>query len=279
MEEIQRDYLPAASHDWLLPFYDPLTKLLGIEPAHRRLLEQADIQPGHRVLEIGCGTGNLAVLTKRLHPEAKVVGLDPDPKALARARRKAEREGISVTFDRGFSDALPYPEGSFDRVLSALMFHHLLNLNDKAKTLIEARRVLAPGGSLHLLDFGGATARSDGIFSRLLHHTEQLRDNVGDRIPTLMREAGFENPAEIAIDESRSSAASRTTEGFRHVSSRDQLIRYGLSVNSRAGGRGGAKSYAVLFRRPRSGAPGTALQQAPKSPSLHTNQPTQDAHR
>ena len=118
MAETPRTYLPAAGHDWLLPLYDPVVKLLGSESAHRQLLEQAGIRPGHRVLEIGCGTGNLALLVKRLQPGAEVVGLDPDPKALARARRKAEREVLSVQLDRRFADMLPYPDGSFERVLS-----------------------------------------------------------------------------------------------------------------------------------------------------------------
>lgn len=198
MEETQRIYLPAAGHDWLLPLYDPLVKLLGSESAHRQLLDQAGIRPGYRVLEIGCGTGNLVILVKRLHPGAEVVGLDPDPKALARARRKAEREALSIQFDHGFSDALPFPDGSFDRVLSAFMFHHLLNPDEKTKTLLEARRVLVPGGSLHLLDFGGARGRSEGFLEHFLHRTERLQDNAGDRVVSLMREAGFEEPAEVA---------------------------------------------------------------------------------
>jgi len=198
MEETQRIYLPAAGHDWLLPLYDPLVKLLGSDSAHRQLLDQASIRPGHRVLEIGCGTGNLVILVKRRHPEAEVVGLDPDPKAHTRGRRKAERDALSIQFDRGFSDALPYPAGSFDRVLSAFMFHHLLNSEEKTKTLLEARRVLVPGGSLHLLDFGGTTGRSQGYLERFLHRTERLQDNAGERVVSLMREAGFEDPAEVA---------------------------------------------------------------------------------
>jgi SAM-dependent methyltransferase len=197
MKQIRRTYIPAAGHDWLLPLYDPLLRWLGGESDHRELVNQAGLQPSHRVLEIGCGTGNLAILIKRLYPGAEVVGLDPDPKALARARRKAEREAISVQFDSGFSDELPYPNGSFDRVFSPFMFHHL-NLEGKKRTLHETGRVLARGGSLHLLDFGGASARPEGLIARLLHRTERLRDNVEDRIPALMREAGFADPLEVA---------------------------------------------------------------------------------
>ena len=77
------------------------------------------------MLDIGCGTGSLVVLVKRLFPDVEVVGLDPDEKALARAARKARRVGASIQFDRGFSDALDYPDASFDRVFSSFMFHHL----------------------------------------------------------------------------------------------------------------------------------------------------------
>jgi SAM-dependent methyltransferase len=196
-EEPQKTYLPGMGHDWLLPLYDPLQRLLGFESIHRQMIDQAGIQPNHHVIELGCGTGNLLILIKRLHPQAQVVGLDPDPKALARARRKAKRELLSVQLDRGFAEELPYPAASFDRVFSAFMFHHL-EPDEKEKTLQEARRVLKPNGSLHLVDFGGAKVRSDGFIARLQHRSERLRDNFGDRIPTLMREAGFADPTEVA---------------------------------------------------------------------------------
>jgi len=82
-------------------------------------------------------------------------------------------------------------------VFFAFMFHHL-DPDEKDKTLQEARRVLKPNASLHLVDFGGAKVRSDGFIARLQPRTERLRDNFGDRIPTLMREAGFADPTEVA---------------------------------------------------------------------------------
>ena len=90
-------YLPAAGHDWLLPLYDPFVKLVGGEAARKMLLDQATIQLGFRVLDIGCGTGTLAILIKRLHPTMDIVGLDPDPKVFARAKRKTQRVAIAVT--------------------------------------------------------------------------------------------------------------------------------------------------------------------------------------
>ena len=185
-----KTYLPAAGHEWLLPLYDPFVKLLGGEAARRMLLDQAAIKPGFRVLDIGCGTGTLAILIKRLHPGVEVVGLDPDPNALARAKGKAERVGISIRLDKGFADELPYENASFDRVFSTWMFHHVL-LDKKEEVLNEVRRVLTTEGCFHMLDFAGSEAADCGQLARLFHSSNHLKDNSEERILTLMNRAGF----------------------------------------------------------------------------------------
>jgi ubiquinone/menaquinone biosynthesis C-methylase UbiE len=194
LEPAARRFLPGMGRDWLLPLYDPFTRLTGVEPAHRMLAEQAALDSAERVLEIGCGTGNLALLVKRMRPQLEVVGLDPDPKALARAQRKSRRAGLALGLDRGFADELPYPDASFDRVLSSLMFHHL-RADLRLASLREVRRVLRPGGALHLMDFGGDSHHLHGL-ARLARRSHALHDNWDDRIPTLMREAGFGEVAE-----------------------------------------------------------------------------------
>jgi ubiquinone/menaquinone biosynthesis C-methylase UbiE len=183
-------YLPAAGHDWLLPLYDPVVKLLGADIARRALLDLAKVQAGHRVLDVGCGTGTFATLIKEFHPDVDIVGLDPDPKALARAQRKSERSAIRIRFDQGLADELPYPEASFDHVFSTFMFHHLL-ADKREKTMCEVRRVLAPGGSFHLLDFTPPEANRLGLLTRYFHSSEQLKDNSAERILGLMNQAGF----------------------------------------------------------------------------------------
>jgi ubiquinone/menaquinone biosynthesis C-methylase UbiE len=195
MTDHPRHFVPAAGHDWLLPLYDPLQRLLGGDAARRRMVELAEIAPGHRVLDIGCGTGSLAALIAKRHPRVEIVGLDPDPKALARARRKCDRAG-TVALDIGYSDALPYPDASFDRVLSSFMFHHL-EAEAKLGTLSEAMRILAPGGALHLLDFGGTAENTHGLLGHLFHSAEHLRENFEGGIPALMREMGFAEAEEI----------------------------------------------------------------------------------
>ena len=189
-----RRYLPGMGRDWLLPLYDPFTRLIGVEAAHRRLAEEAGLQSAERVLEVGCGTGNLTLLVKRMRPQLEVVGLDPDPKALARAARKARRAGLTLELDRGFADELRYPDQTFDRVLSSLMFHHL-EADLRVASLREVLRVLRPGGSLHLMDFGGDSHRLHGL-GRLARRSQKLKGNWDDRIPTVMREAGFSEATE-----------------------------------------------------------------------------------
>jgi len=190
MANTHRTYIPAAGRHWLLPLYDVMTKLIGADQPRRALLDQADLRPGDRVLDVGCGTGSLDILLKRLFPAVDVIGVDPDPEALARARRKAERADVSLQFDQGFADALKYPADTFNHVFSSYMFHHLQK-SEKEKTLREIYRVLKPAGYLHLLDFEGPESNVGSPLPCLLHSHHLLKDNSEGRIVRLMTEAGF----------------------------------------------------------------------------------------
>jgi ubiquinone/menaquinone biosynthesis C-methylase UbiE len=192
-----KTYLPAAGHDWGLPFYDPLTKLLGTDKARRTLLDQAGLAPTDQVLDIGCGTGTFLVLLKRLYPSAEATGLDPDPKALARATKKAAKSCEMIRFDQGFSDKLPYADGSFDRVFSSFMLHHVPQ-QDREPTFREVRRVLKPGGSFHLVDFKSADASQGGRLSHLIHSSHHLKGNSPSQIIALMSQAGFTDSQKFA---------------------------------------------------------------------------------
>ena len=188
--DTHRTYLPAAGHDWALPLYDPLVKLLGGERTRQALIDQARLPSATQVLDVGCGTGTLTVLIARLHPHLQVVGLDPDRSALIRATLKADHAAVSIQFDCGFAAALPYPDASFDRVFSSFMLHHL-GAEERATALREAKRVLRPGGSLHLLDFAPPPRGTSGRLLRWLHANHRLKDNTEERVITLMRDVGF----------------------------------------------------------------------------------------
>ncbi len=178
----ERGFLPGMRRTWLLPLYDPLNRLLGVRRIHRRLLDRAGLRPGQRVLEIGCGTGDLLLAAKRAQPEAAVVGLDPDLAALARAHRKARRRGLAVQLDRGYADELPYADDSVDVVLSSFMLHHL-PAGEREQAMREVLRVLRPGGALHLVDVGGSGDSG--------HRHRFTREHAVDDVPGLLRRAGF----------------------------------------------------------------------------------------
>jgi ubiquinone/menaquinone biosynthesis C-methylase UbiE len=191
-------YVPAAGHDWLLPLYDPLCRVLFREDALRReILAHADITPGCRLLDLGCGTGTQAILAKQIHPDAEVVGVDGDEKVLAIARRKAERAGVAVALDLGFATALPYADARFDRVISSLVIHHLVEA-DKRRALSEILRVLAPGGAFVLADFGPPVTALERIVAKLFLRGQHARENLEGRLPAMLREAGFSRVEELA---------------------------------------------------------------------------------
>ncbi|WP_067681332.1 class I SAM-dependent methyltransferase [Nocardia miyunensis] len=185
----RHDYLPAAGHDLLLPAFDLISRVVGTPALHDRLIEQAELEPGHRVIEIGCGTGNLVIKAIRAQPRADVIGSDPDPRALARAERKA-KGSAGLRFEHGYAQNLPHPDGGFDRVLSALMLHHLPT-DIKAAALTEALRVLRPGGRLEILDIGGDTTRANTFLSRQMLRNGHVKANLA--LPRLLESAGFDH--------------------------------------------------------------------------------------
>lgn len=185
---------PALAYGWLTPFYDPVVRWTTRERTFKsRLLVQAGICPGHRVLDVGCGTATFALAVKRACPGAIVTGLDADRTVLARAARKVEGAGDPVTLVEGRADSMPFGSGTFDRVISSLFFHHL-DRSSKQRVFREIHRLLVPGGELHVADWGrpGNVVMSVAFLTvQLLDGFSTTADNRQGLLPALMREAGF----------------------------------------------------------------------------------------
>ena len=191
MSDVNDDYIPALSYRFLTPFYDFIQKYIVRDGRYKSILiDQADIQAGQSVLDLGCGTGTLAMMVKQLHPSAEVTGLDADPDMLKVARYKSARENTPVKFDVGMTYKLPYPDESFDRVMSSIMIHHL-KTPDKKRTAREVFRVLKPGGRLHIVDFGKPVTLYGKMLGPLLHSFEEANDNIEGSLPDFFGEPGL----------------------------------------------------------------------------------------
>lgn len=184
-------YLPALGHRRLTPFYDPVLRWVFREEAFkRRLVQLVNLQPGQRVLDLGCGTATLTIMLKQAQPGAEVVGLDGDPEVLAIGRAKAAQAGAALTLEQGLAMTLPYPDASFDCVVTSLVLHHL-DTADKERALAEAYRVLKPGGVLYVLDIGEARGAAGRLVAPVVRRLERAADNVDGKIPIMLRAAGF----------------------------------------------------------------------------------------
>jgi SAM-dependent methyltransferase len=156
----------------------------------RLVLEVLEGEPA-RVLDLGCGSGTLAIALAAAPGPHRVTGIDGDPEILDMARAKPGSE--DVEWVEGLADHLPFEDGSFDRVVTSLLLHHL-EPPVKRAALAEAHRVLRPGGRLHVADFG----RSQDPLMRLMFAGLQMldgRSNTADhpagRLPGMVAEAGF----------------------------------------------------------------------------------------
>lgn len=191
-------YIPALSFDRLTPLYDPVLSWVFQEAQFKQaLVNQANIQPGQRVLDLGCGTGTLMLLIKQAHPTADVMGVDGDVTVLTLARTKAQKTGRPLLLHAAMAFALPYPDQVFDCVLTSLVLHHLTTDN-KQRTLHEVYRVLQPGGAFYVLDFGKPHTTLASVISLIVRNFERVADNIQGLLPILMGRAGFTSIEETA---------------------------------------------------------------------------------
>jgi ubiquinone/menaquinone biosynthesis C-methylase UbiE len=171
--------------------YDLLVQVItfGRERAFReKLLDPAKLQPDESVLDVGCGTGTLAIAAKRrVGPAGMVYGIDASPEMIARANKKAKKAGVDVVFKNALAESLPFPDGQFDAVLSTVMLHHLPKAA-RHEAVREMRRVLKPGGRLLAVDFVKASGHRRGPLAHFHRHGRvDPRDLVA-----LVRDSGLD---------------------------------------------------------------------------------------
>ncbi len=171
-------------YDLQVWFFDTFLVRGKLNELYTQVIERAQLETGTRMLDVGCGTGTLAIEAARgLRGSVAVAGLDPAPRQIARARSKARRSGVHIDFRQGVIEDIPFRDGSFDAVTSTLMMHHL-PIELKREGLREILRVLKPGGRLVVADFD---------YTHPEHRSEPGPNGYAgtDELPRLVRDAGF----------------------------------------------------------------------------------------
>jgi ubiquinone/menaquinone biosynthesis C-methylase UbiE len=203
---------------WGARWYDLFSTIIsfGRDKAIReKLIELAEPAPSEKVLDVGCGTGTLALAIKRQVGTGKVHGIDASPEMVQFAKEKSAKDGSDIDFRVALIEAIPFPDASFDLVTSSLMLHHLPD-DVKAKGFLEIRRVLKPGSRFMAMDFA---APSHSPLSHLLSifghsHGESV---VGTLVP-MLGEAGFSDVEDITTQHKNFAfiRATRDREGYAH---------------------------------------------------------------
>lgn len=188
----KQPFIPAARFHIFTSLYDLGCSVVGLGRRYRReVINHLPLnhQP-LRVLDAGCGPGRMTREIKKKYPKIELTGIDADPRILAIAKQKANKEHLSINYQQAFIQHLPFPTGTFDVVYSSLVVHHLPT-NVKIKAINEIKRVLKTDGTFLLADFGKPRQTLFSPFSWFTVLFEEGRDNYQGKIPEMMKQAGF----------------------------------------------------------------------------------------
>jgi ubiquinone/menaquinone biosynthesis C-methylase UbiE len=192
----QKKYIPALGYDFLTAYYDLAIKITMPEKKFRRLLvEEINPQKNEQILEFGFGTGQNLLLVHKANPNIKLEGLDIDPKVKAIAERKLAKNKIAIPLHLYNGSVLPFPDSSFDKVYSCLVFHQL-DAETKLNCLKELHRVMKSNGKLIIADWGKAQNKLMRLtfgLVQLLDGFKTTNDNVKGLMPDFILRAGFED--------------------------------------------------------------------------------------
>lgn len=198
----ERAYVPALGDRRLSPFYDATVALMTCERTWRRaFIEQIAPVPRDVILDVGCGTGTLAIQLKQACPGASVYGIDPDPDILSRAEIKARDADVLVHFSKGYAQETAATPVRPNKVVTSLVLHQV-PLAGKRAAILSAFAALRSGGEFHVADYGEQKSPLMRLAFRqvqALDGFDNTQPNADGILPALMQEAGFTGVATTKV--------------------------------------------------------------------------------
>lgn len=190
------DFKPALRYKFLTGIYDSVVSSTMPEQRFKKtLLEQATILKGHKVLDFGVGSATLSLMAAQMQSGAEFTGMDVDKEILEIAAEKIKQQQAAINLVQYDGSILPFQDNHFDRVISSLVFHHLLP-EQKQRAIYQILRVLKTGGELHIADWG----KPADVFQRVLYYSIQVfdgfdttSDNAQGLLPQYILDAKFKS--------------------------------------------------------------------------------------
>lgn len=176
----------------LTPFYDAANSFVGLgKRFHKKIVRSIPLVTGSCVADIGCGTGAFLHMAQQAYPSVRFVGFDPDPLALAIAKRRTANAGMEMRLEEAFAESLPLSSSSVDACFSTLALHHMPD-DIKRRAIGEMHRILKKGGRIAIADLGANENR--WMYALLFFEVrEYIEGNFNGLLPRYLKEAGFKN--------------------------------------------------------------------------------------
>ena len=192
----RKEHIKPLTVGFLTPFYDSIIKIFAFSEFYQKIAHQIPQDKTVHILDVGCGTANLAIAIKRRSPNAEISGIDPDERILKIAKEKIKKEKLDIKLVKAYAQKLPLKSQSFEYVVSSFAVHHIPS-HLKNQAFYEMHRVLRKNGTILIIDIGVPKNLLAKITGTVFSLIEPVGPNLRGFIPKALKDVGFGDVQEI----------------------------------------------------------------------------------